>query len=97
MHQWLLDTHRTYAVALAANAVVAAYGMMDAPETLNRGENVVPTKWFLAALDRDSGRELWTQPLPAPVYDGACIARDGSVIVQLLNGGVVCIGAPKTP
>ena len=69
--------------------------MMDAAarDKLNRGENVVPTKWFLAALDRDTGKKLWQQPLPSePVYDGLCIARDGSVIVQLLDGGLICIG-----
>ncbi|MGA2618861.1 MAG: PQQ-binding-like beta-propeller repeat protein [Thermoguttaceae bacterium] len=92
MHQWLVDTHRTYAVVLCPNAVVAAYGMMDAPEKFARHNTVVPTKWFVSALDRATGKELWKQPLPSePVYDGICIARDGSVIVQLLDGGVVCI------
>jgi outer membrane protein assembly factor BamB len=95
--QWLLDAHRTYAVAICPNAVVAAYGMMDAPEKLKAVAHVVSTKWHLAALDRATGNELWKQPLPSePVYDGVCIARDGSVLVQLLDGGVVCMGKRDT-
>jgi outer membrane protein assembly factor BamB len=91
MHQWFVDTHRTYAVVLCPNAIVAAYGMMDAPEQFARHNTVVPTKWFVSALDRATGRELWKQPLPSePVYDGICIGRDGSVIVQMLDGSLLC-------
>jgi outer membrane protein assembly factor BamB len=93
MHQWLLDAHGTYAVALSTNALVAAYGIMDSPEKYDRSKPVVPTKWFVAALDRGTGKELWKLPLPTvPVCDGICIAHDGSVVVQLLDGSVVCIG-----
>jgi hypothetical protein len=45
----------------------------------------------LHAFAPGSGAELWKVDLPGePVMDGLCIARDGSVIVQLLDGGVVC-------
>ncbi len=100
MGQWMLETHRTYAVALAANVVLATYGIMEDPDQhiFRTYNNVVPTKWFATALDRTTGKELWKQPLPSePVLDGLCIAHDGSVIVQLLNGSVLCIAKNDTP
>jgi len=49
----------------------------------------------LIAYDRADGKERWRVSLPSePVMDGLCVARDGSVIVQLLDGGVVCVGQP---
>ena len=97
MHQWLLDTHRAYAVALTRNAVVAAHGTMAHPEKLRRVDPVVPTQWHVSALDRVTGKELWRLPLPSePVVDGLCIARDGSVVIQLLDGGLCCIGPVGT-
>jgi len=93
MQQWMLDTHRCYAGALSANAVVAAYGTMEDLGKIKEFKNMVPSSWSVTALDRATGKELWKQPLPSePVLDGLCIARDGSVIVQLLDGGVVCLG-----
>ena len=35
MHQWLHDADHTYAVALCTNAVITAYGMMDAAAGTN--------------------------------------------------------------
>ena len=73
--------------------VVIAYGLMDATDKLKGGDHVMPTKWFVAALDRDTGKQIWQQPLTSkPVDDGMCIAHNGSVIVQLLDGGVICLG-----
>ena len=72
---------------------------MDAPEkTFRRYNTMVPTQRHISALDRATGKELWRQSLPSePVVDGLCIARDGSVIVQLLDGGVVCVGKADKP
>ena len=47
----------------------------------------------LIAYNRADGAERWRVALPSePVKDGLAVARDGSVIVQLLDGGVVCVG-----
>lgn len=47
----------------------------------------------IIAYNRADGSERWRVALPSePVMDGLAVARDGSVIVQLLDGGVVCIG-----
>jgi outer membrane protein assembly factor BamB len=93
-HQWLLDSHRAYAVALSENAVVAALGTAAPAEMPGKGiMQIVPTSWCVVALDRATGNAMWTQPLPSePVMDGLCIARDGSVVAQLLDGSVACLG-----
>jgi outer membrane protein assembly factor BamB len=93
MHQWLQDAHRTYAVALTANAVVVAAGTMDGADKIPRSAPTSPNRWHCAAFARADGKELWRAVLPSePVVDGLCIARDGTAIVQLLDGGVVAVG-----
>jgi hypothetical protein len=98
MHQWLLDSHYTYAVALSANAVVVANGMQTKSEKmaahwLSNVPAYVPDTFTLQACDRQTGKVLWQHPLPSePVLDGISIARDGSVVVQMLDGGVLCFG-----
>ena len=48
----------------------------------------------LIAFNRADGSERWRVSLPSePVMDGLAVARDGSVVVQLLDGGVVGVGA----
>jgi hypothetical protein len=50
-------------------------------------------------LDRATGQPLWRTALPSePLQDGLCVARDGSVTVQLLDGSICCLGLPdKVP
>jgi hypothetical protein len=67
--------------ALAANAALVA--------------NQPGPGWVLSALARADGHPVWQVPLPAePVYNGIAISRAGEVLVSLLDGRVVCIGAP---
>ncbi len=67
--------------ALAANAAVV--GSISGPG------------WALTAFARDDGRPLWKVPLPGePVYNGVAISRAGEVVVSLLDGRVVGVGAP---
>jgi hypothetical protein len=50
----------------------------------------------LIAINRADGSERWRVSLPSePVMDGLAVAREGSVVVQLLDGGVVCVGKAK--
>ncbi len=47
----------------------------------------------VAALDLASGKQLWSQPLPAsPVPWGMAVDRTGRVILTLADGRVLCIG-----
>ena len=50
----------------------------------------------LVAFDLEDGKELWTQPLPAPpVPWGLAVNRDGRVIVTLESGKVLCFGSSE--
>jgi hypothetical protein len=47
----------------------------------------------LIAFNRADGSERWRVSLPSePVMDGLAVARDGSLVVQLLDGGIACVG-----
>lgn len=68
-------------VALSPNAVVVA------------GRLAESQKQAIAAIDAESGKRLWSHPLPAqPVNWGVAIDRHGRVLVSLLNGGLLCYG-----
>ncbi len=57
---------------------------------------VVARTTELAAFDLQDGRQLWTQPLPAPpVPWGLCVSRDGRIIVTLENGKVLCFSSSE--
>jgi len=72
------------ATAIAANAVVAA-GRRPA------GEEQTPV-WLVAALDLQTGKELWSQPLPEPPLPGGlCLDARGRTLVVLESGKVVCL------
>ena len=48
--------------------------------------------WQIAAYDRATGKALWTHDLPEePLLNGLAIAADGSVLVTLRDGGIVCV------
>jgi hypothetical protein len=52
----------------------------------------VPGK--LTALNRTDGKKLWELNLPArAVHNGLAVANDGSMILTLVDGQTVCIGA----
>ncbi len=47
--------------------------------------------WHLVAHSRKDGSELWRQTLPGKaLMDGIAIARDGSILIPLIDGGIVC-------
>ncbi len=83
---WRVQDVRFLAVALTANAVVAAHGTPAVPDSRSK------TTYTLTAYDRADGKVRWDTPLASePLMDGVSVARDGSVLVRLLNGGLVCV------
>ena len=49
-------------------------------------------RWRLSAFDRQTGDDLWDAPLPSePVLNGIAIAADGTVLVALRDGALVCV------
>jgi outer membrane protein assembly factor BamB len=48
--------------------------------------------WQLSALQREDGREIWTIDLTQrPVWEGLSIAADGSILVAMWDGSLVCL------
>jgi len=105
---WQIEKSWWYATALNKNAVVGVYGndsgtakdpavqqlRLHYKKTWGKPDLILCDSWGVAAYDRDTGKPLWDVPLPSePLLDGAIIARDGSVIIQLLDGSVVGLGA----
>ena len=92
---WTANAEWFVASVLSANAVVAAYGAR--PEGNYRPFRDVPTAdklpYKISAYNRTDGTVLWTLPLPGqPLMDGLSITRDGNIIVQMLDGSVLCVG-----
>ncbi len=73
------------AIALAANAVLV---VSEIPRPRSRF-----SAWNLNALDRETGKVLWKQPLPsAALAGGLLVNRHGHIIVILEDGSVACFG-----
>jgi hypothetical protein len=52
--------------------------------------------WQLSALDRNSGETVWVIDLPCrPAWNGLSIAGDGSILLSLWDGSIVCFGTGK--
>jgi hypothetical protein len=48
--------------------------------------------WKLTAFSRDGKETLWEVDLPEePLFNGIAVARDGSVLVALRDGSIVCL------
>ena len=76
----------TSAVVLAKNAVVVVGSLQG--ETAEAAPKPV-----LLALDIETGKTLWSEPLPVPAENwGLAINRDGQLIVTLTDGRVFCYG-----
>jgi outer membrane protein assembly factor BamB len=81
------------AIALAPNALVAAYTKVQP----NVAEN---QDWYVGALDRNTGTTMWETKLPdvgtnlrgEPLWQGLAIDRNGYIIVAQRNGNMVCYG-----
>ncbi len=64
----------------------AAIGIANNAVVLGTDDGVI-------AVDIQTGKPIWSHKLPAPVVPwGLAITRDGSVIVTLTDGHVVCVG-----
>ncbi len=75
------------ALALTENAVLAAHGIPADKK------HYTFKFWSVTAFSRDGKETLWTVELPSePLFNGLAVARDGSVLVILRDGSIVCIG-----
>jgi hypothetical protein len=101
---WQLPELEINVLALADNAVIAAYAAKvekvsgKRPTTLreridnNRRPFVRFSDWKIGAFARKDGKEIWSLNLPCePLYNGLAIAGDGSVVVTLRDGTMVGI------
>ena len=90
---WTASAEWYVASVLSANAAVAAYGSRPPGAYKPFRDQPAADKlpYSLSAYSRADGKILWTAPLSGqPLMDGLSIARDGSVIVRMLDGSVVC-------
>lgn len=84
---WLNQSGWYLAAVLTADAAVAVHAL---PVASGRPEEM--TTYFATAYDRTTGAQLWQLALPGqPQMDGVSIARDGSVLVRMVDGRVVCL------
>jgi len=89
---WTKEYPFIRAAVLADNAAVAASIVPGVRKS--HSDPVPPSKQLLTAFNRDNGNVIWQVELPGePIVDGVSIARDGSVLVRLLDGGLVSVGA----
>ena len=91
---WSVQSDRFIAVALAANAVVAARGTPGYPgQKSHTTHKIEPASYALTAYNRADGKVLWDLPLAGePLMDGISIARDGTLLVRLLDGTLQAFG-----
>ncbi len=88
------------AIALASDAVLVAHGVgvtdlwdRSPAEFAQHSPLIQYEGWALTAFERGGGKELWSVGLPSePLYNGIAIAADGSVIVTLRDGSLICVG-----
>ena len=92
---WAAQKTRYIAAVLASGAVVAAHGSPAIPGKPARGKTKPEEPAYgLVAYGRGDGKVLWEATLPGePLMDGLSIARDGTVLVRLLDGALVAVGS----
>ena len=80
-----MQGHDVLSLALTSNAVVAVC-------QASRPRNCLPF-WQLMILDRKDGSVMSRTRLPSEPIPGAlAITRNGSILVTLQDGGLVCYG-----
>jgi hypothetical protein len=91
------------ALALTKDAVLAAHGVPEEHKetwgdivnrTMEEARSPRATfkGWKLTAFSRDGKETLWEVDLPEePLFNGIAVARDGSVLVALRDGSIVCL------
>jgi hypothetical protein len=91
------DLPATCALALTKNALLAAHHDPERPRKHGWGGlEADPDGWRLSALEREDGSTRWTVELPGePIRNGIALCGNGSVVVALRGGGVVCVGTKK--
>ncbi len=90
------------AVVLSSDAVIFAHASeykshtgWPWPKSLEQAQETqyFIKGWKLTGCDRKTGEEIWSIDLPSePMLNGVAIAKDGSVIVVLRDGGIVACG-----
>lgn len=72
-----------FAAALCQNALVVIH-----PKDGKRNEL---KNWQLAALDRKTGKAIWTIDLPGrPAWNSLSVAADSSILMAMWDGSVLC-------
>jgi len=85
MVKWKTEHPSILAMALAANAMVIVEQKVDTVTEQAAG-------WSLKYIDNNDGKVRAEVPIPAGVtFDGLAIARDGTVLVSLLDGRVLAV------
>jgi outer membrane protein assembly factor BamB len=86
---WSVEKPHILAAVLGANAAVASYISEVTP---GKGDAKPTYTYAVAALDRATGTPMWEAPLPGePLMDGLSLARDGSVLVRMLDGSLIAL------
>jgi outer membrane protein assembly factor BamB len=87
---WARTDITVNAVAVAANAVVATYAKLPINDAISHDQ----WAWYVGVLDKNTGNALWETRLPAgePLHQGLAIDRNGSIIVAMHDGSMVCYG-----
>jgi outer membrane protein assembly factor BamB len=77
-------------MVLTPNAVIAVVQQQQ--------KNRAQPQWYVAAFDKDKGRQLWRQEINGkPLPDGLLVDRDGQVIVTMLDGSLICYAPRQSP
>ncbi len=92
------------AVVLSRDAVLVAHAIgfeepmgWNTPPEKARAPRIIYEGWRLSAFVRDGGEEMWGIELPSePLPNGLAIAADGSIIVALRDGTLLCV-RPANP
>ena len=83
---WQDQSNRRFTCFAATESTLLAGGHLD-----NQDDSA-----FLAAIDNESGKDLWFAPLSAPpVKGGATLGHDGRIYVVLENGQLICLDPVK--
>ena len=82
---WQDQSNRRFTCFAATESVLMAGGHLEDDAS----------SAFLAAIDTETGEDIWFAPLPCPpVKGGATLGYDGTIYVVLENGSLICL-APK--
>ena len=82
---WTENNHLAYTAALGSDALILIH-----PEDANP-RNRLDENWMVSALERSDGSVRWTVTLPGrPVWDGLSLSSDGSILIAMWDGSMLC-------